>query len=297
MAHPKVEKLPVVGVAIRLTKLPDSVVGGLFCFLPIGDIKTGLPVHLNADFKLTPDRRKLVETLEGEAASGELEQGRWNRQLTAEVLPRLWAEALSNVIPHLDGDTWDTAGCSEEEAMYAALPDLCALSGDEHNEWRVCYKRLYTLLGDKRIIRHRYAEEGMPKWVSPSASLAFTSPTKALAAQRDHIMEMYTKCPQLKVMQEVSRLSVASRDLHIVAVSEGLQKAFVSLSGMQERSIDEVLFCILTAAKNSKRWPEAPELYDVLMPLLEHAGQTFKESQNKKVRTQWPHTCYSSIHV
>ena len=90
---------------------------------------------------------------------------------------------------------------------------------------------------------------------------------------------------------------MASRDLHIVAVSEGLQKAFVSLSGMQERSIDEVLFCILTAAKNSKRWPEAPELYDVLMPLLEHAGQTFKESQNKKVRTQWPHTCYSSIHV
>jgi hypothetical protein len=60
VAHPKVEKLPVVGVALRLSKRDAPVPGGLYCFLPIGDMKTHLPVHLNADFKLTPDRRKLV---------------------------------------------------------------------------------------------------------------------------------------------------------------------------------------------------------------------------------------------
>ena len=60
VAHPKVEKLPVVGVALRLSKRDVAVAGGLYCFLPIGDLKTRLPLHLNADFKLTPDRRRLV---------------------------------------------------------------------------------------------------------------------------------------------------------------------------------------------------------------------------------------------
>jgi hypothetical protein len=37
----------------------ESTSGAVFCFLPVGTMRTELPVHLNASFKVTNDRRHL----------------------------------------------------------------------------------------------------------------------------------------------------------------------------------------------------------------------------------------------
>ena len=125
-------------------------------------------MHLNADFKLTPDRRKLTQTLTGATSSGEVAQSRWNRQLTRTVLPQLWAAALSDILPTLDSlpreftgarAMWEAAGCSTVKAMYAALPDLRSLEP----QWRECCTTLYTLLRQKPILRHQDAGQGTPK--------------------------------------------------------------------------------------------------------------------------------------
>ena len=225
-----------------------------------------------------------VETLEAEG-SGDLEQGKWNRVLTSEVLPHLWVTALAEVIPQLPASTWEAIGCSAEEAMYASLPvDVSSLE----EQWRTCCKRTYQLLSDKLIIRHRDADQTKPKWVSPAMSLAFTCPTDELAETKDLVMDLYANSRQRAVIGEVSRLvfpgTSNAPDIYVVSMPPAVQKAFVELGGMHESPIDQVLFCILTAAKQAGSWPDASDLYTVLFPLLMYAGRHFSGAQHAKVR-------------
>jgi hypothetical protein len=235
-----------------------------------------------------------VETLEAEG-SGDLEQGKWNRILTSEVLPHLWITALAEVIPQLPASTWEAIGCSAEEAMYASLPvDVSSLE----QQWRTCCKRTYQLLSCKLIIRHRDADQTKPKWVSPSASLAFTCPTDELAETKDLVMDLYANTKrQRAVVGEVSNLVFGVKpnapDIYIVSLPPAVQRACVELGGMHQSSIDQVLFCVLTAAKRTTSWPDAPDLYKVLFPLLMYAGRHFTDAQHGKVRKCRVH----SVHV
>jgi len=51
------EAVPVCGIAVPLNCAP--VRGTIFCFLPVGDIATGLPVHVNGCFEVQDNRRNL----------------------------------------------------------------------------------------------------------------------------------------------------------------------------------------------------------------------------------------------
>ena len=131
--------------------------------------------------------------------------------------------------------------------MYASLPDVSALE----EQWRVCCERLYSLLRDKPVIRHRDAEQGTPKWVSPATALAFTCPTDELAAQRARIMEIYARSQQRSVIREASRLVGTNSEIHVVVMPSNVQAACVKLAGMSERPLHDVLYCILAAARQA----------------------------------------------
>jgi hypothetical protein len=61
--------------------------GHLFCFLPL-PLETGVPVHLNAPFALTSNRRSLWEGTGGEGSSSE--KADWNQLMLTELLPQVW---------------------------------------------------------------------------------------------------------------------------------------------------------------------------------------------------------------
>jgi hypothetical protein len=90
--------LPVVGIAVPLE---GAVRGRAFCFLPIGDIFTGLPVHVNAGFKVKKDRRGIWlkdKTLSSLGLVGDqVDCAHWNHLLLTAHLPRLWAQVLEEM--------------------------------------------------------------------------------------------------------------------------------------------------------------------------------------------------------
>jgi len=87
--------VPIVSVALPYE---GTVRGRAFCFLPIGDIFTGLPVHLNACFHVTKDRRGLWMKDATSSSLGrvgnQIDYAEWNQVLLTDALPRLWKEAL-----------------------------------------------------------------------------------------------------------------------------------------------------------------------------------------------------------
>jgi hypothetical protein len=90
--------VPIVGVAVPWQ---GTVRGRAFCFLPVGDIFTGLPVHLNACFKVKKDRRGLWlrdKQCSSIGLVGEHErQTEWNDLILTHALPRLWMEVLKEM--------------------------------------------------------------------------------------------------------------------------------------------------------------------------------------------------------
>ncbi|XP_070206314.1 sacsin-like [Littorina saxatilis] len=72
--------------------------GHLFCFLPLARqvSLTDLPLHINAPFALTSDRRGLLSQNEDEK---KLIEGRWNKALFSDPIPRAYLAALESVAP------------------------------------------------------------------------------------------------------------------------------------------------------------------------------------------------------
>ena len=75
-----------------------TIRGRAFCFLPIGDIFTGLPVHLNACFHVKKDRRGLWIQDSTSSSLGlvgkQVDYAKWNEFLLTNALPILWMEVL-----------------------------------------------------------------------------------------------------------------------------------------------------------------------------------------------------------
>ena len=83
--------VPWGGVAARIDQA--QVKGVVFSFLPL-PIETGLPVHVNGHFEVTPDRGRLCmmqDGLEGVA----LVKARWNQFLASEVISLCYCEVLT----------------------------------------------------------------------------------------------------------------------------------------------------------------------------------------------------------
>ena len=97
--------VPVVGVALPLDG--RAISGGASCFLPIGDLQTGLPVHLNACFHVHKNRRDIwlpgaslgfvsTQGSEGSVSNSHVKWAQWNDTLLRHTQPLLWLEALKD---------------------------------------------------------------------------------------------------------------------------------------------------------------------------------------------------------
>lgn len=91
------------GVATRLDGI--SVVGRAYCFLPL-PVLTGLPLHLNAAFALTSNRRSLWSAEGGELEGVGLQKAQWNQLLLTKALPVFYGNLLEFIAKRTQG--WDT---------------------------------------------------------------------------------------------------------------------------------------------------------------------------------------------
>ena len=71
-----------------------SVEGRPYTFLPLPSA-SGLPVHVNANFALSDNRRTLLSDQGGELVGEAVLRARWNDALLLSLLPSLYAEVLS----------------------------------------------------------------------------------------------------------------------------------------------------------------------------------------------------------
>ena len=86
--------LPYAAVAAPL-QAADAVRGRAYCFLPL-PIATGLPLHVNANFALSSNRRELWSADGDDAGGGHAAKARWNALLCEEALPELLVHALEH---------------------------------------------------------------------------------------------------------------------------------------------------------------------------------------------------------
>ena len=92
--------VPWVGVAARVPhpdESPEQFIesfrddGRAFCFLPL-PVKTGLPVHVNAYFELSSNRRDIW--FGGDMAGGGAARSEWNQALLTDAVAPAYAKTL-----------------------------------------------------------------------------------------------------------------------------------------------------------------------------------------------------------
>ena len=113
--------------------------GRVFCYLPVGELQTRLPVHVNASFCVKKNRRSLWMDLECDGDHARW--SRWNHALLNSAIPRLWKCELRRRCAELSVTPAHILGL---------LPDLERVT----ELWQPCATRLYELLRDEPVLPH-----------------------------------------------------------------------------------------------------------------------------------------------
>uniref|UniRef100_A0A4W3IY10 Sacsin-like n=1 Tax=Callorhinchus milii TaxID=7868 RepID=A0A4W3IY10_CALMI len=159
---------PRVDLAFPLTEPEPGFTGRLSCYLPLPDNesnRTGLPVHLNASFGLT-DNRRHVKWPEPDQQHDEA--ARWNELLVSEVLPRAYDQLVLDAVALVDA----TDSVSPAE-VYRLWPDQdktgrierWAVAGDalrltaatNHPRWVKAEGAVFVPLGVRPVLRQALA--------------------------------------------------------------------------------------------------------------------------------------------
>ena len=145
----KQKVFPWVGTALELTNASEK--GRIFCFLPMPiETASNLPVHVNATFGLTDDRRSLkwpgVERKNDATAD-------WNRMIVKKVLPQCYASLLREASKFLSFDQF-----------YEVWPDEITL---KKSMWSQLLEPLYTILFQNPILWSR-GPKGKKKLIEAS---------------------------------------------------------------------------------------------------------------------------------
>ena len=147
--------VPWAGIAAHLSsedgeQQHPALRGRAFCFLPL-PVHTGLPVHVNAYFELSSNRRDIWYG-EDMAGGGAL-RSEWNTVLLADVVAPAYARLLAEAATQLGATP----------AYFALFPDLEGLT----EPWRSCLAlRVYACLAQLPVL--------------PTAAGAWLSPNKAV---------------------------------------------------------------------------------------------------------------------
>ena len=143
--------MPWAAVAAELGTDPtcaEQTVGRAFTFLPL-PVKTGLPVHVNAYFELSSNRRDIW--FGGDMAGGGAARSEWNQALLSKVVAPCYARLVIACAGKL----------GPSPAFYALLPET-----NPPEPWGCVVRELYRTLteGDAKVL-HTPANGG--RWIAP----------------------------------------------------------------------------------------------------------------------------------
>uniref|UniRef100_A0A673I9U1 Sacsin-like n=1 Tax=Sinocyclocheilus rhinocerous TaxID=307959 RepID=A0A673I9U1_9TELE len=190
----KLSFYPQVDAAFRLDEDRSRCNGRLSCFLPLPNNepnKTGLPIHINACFGLT-DNRRFIKWQEEDQKNDE--SAMWNELLTKDILPHVYLMMIRDAIQ-----------LSEKSALpsptvYNLWPDL---SKTVHKErWHKVATNTLKGLFEYKIF---HLADNEQIWVSPSDAVF---PVNNIRSD---------------TMSAVSRLLIAKRE-NLVTVPENVLK-------------------------------------------------------------------------
>ena len=158
--------VPWVGVAARVPHPDESTEqfvesfrddGRAFCFLPL-PVKTGLPVHVNAYFELSSNRRDIW--FGGDMAGGGAARSEWNQALLTDAVAPAYAKTLEAAA--------QTLGPSP--AFYRLFP-----TAKSHNApWSLILPPLYSNLSRCPCLRATDPSSGAEissRWVAPATAM------------------------------------------------------------------------------------------------------------------------------
>ena len=134
--------LPRGGLAARLwtnSCLPEEqepLHGIVYCFLPLPEKYTNLPVHVNGNFALDNQRRRLWTDTDGKG-----EKSKWNDFMNTCVLPPAYAALITEARDHLCNDEGDNQ-LSRYHALFPKVLSDCP--------WLTLTTELYRYLGQTR---------------------------------------------------------------------------------------------------------------------------------------------------
>ena len=130
--------LPRGGLAARLpsSKKQSALRGMVYCFLPLPENYTSLPVHLNGHFALDTSRRGLWTDTDGVGP-----KCKWNHFVKTYVLPPAYASLIKEARNHLCNDRTD----NQLSRYHALFPKVSSGS-----PWRTLTIELYRCLGQQR---------------------------------------------------------------------------------------------------------------------------------------------------
>lgn len=163
---------PRVDLAFPLTEPQPGFTGRLSCYLPLPDNesnRTGLPVHLNASFGLT-DNRRHVKWPESDQKHDEAAQ--WNELLVSEVLPKAYGRLVLDAVALVKAT--NTVSSAE---VYRLWPD--GEKTERSERWAATGERVSRRLAELEALCLAAGEE---RWVK--AELAMFLPSGAQPPMR-----------------------------------------------------------------------------------------------------------------
>ena len=150
--------LPRGGFAARLWRSPSRKQpmfrGIVYCFLPLPEHYTNLPVHINGHFALDRNRRGLWTETDGKGKKCE-----WNHFMNTCVLPPAYAALIKEARNHLCNDETD----KKLSRYYELFPNV-----SDDSSWKPLTTELYRYLGDTRarVLRLLVPKRGLESDVS-----------------------------------------------------------------------------------------------------------------------------------
>lgn len=207
--------IPVIGIAFPANT--NGLQGSASCFLPIGNMCTKLPVHVNASFNVLKNRRDIWLPCPSLGNSGDkhVQWEKWNATIIEFALPQLWKEAIENLI---SSSSLTTSKSNEDiqEILFACLPNLSEMDG-QNSPWKNCGEKVYTHLSSVRMLQH--IRDNKSSWILPTEAWAFHAPTEAFKTLKDSLTKDYISC--------------SSFPYHVVFLPPHIESAMLAHSNLQ----------------------------------------------------------------
>ncbi|XP_071959406.1 sacsin-like [Antedon mediterranea] len=155
------DRLPLVGVAMQVSSshMVQMIEGRTFCFLPLPSEEnySGLPVHVNADFGVSDDRRSIKWPVKDHDDN----MSKWNQLLLQILVPKAYVKLILEAI-----ELHKTGQCSVE-CVYQTWPDMEKVN----DPWKelMCPELFKLLLNEKVFFSE--VGEGEGEWISANTAI------------------------------------------------------------------------------------------------------------------------------